>query len=74
MSTVPQNLKSNYEKVAYTKLHARPATNHMWDKLVVSWKRDFKNTRTISKITILGLLMHYTYSTVDMNTGISTIQ
>jgi hypothetical protein len=30
-----QNLKSDYEKVAHTKLHARPATNHMWDKLVV---------------------------------------
>ena len=32
--TTTQNLKSDYEKVAYTKLHARPTTNHTWDKPV----------------------------------------
>ena len=30
-----QNLKTDYEKVPYTKLHARPDTNRNWDKLVL---------------------------------------
>jgi hypothetical protein len=36
------------EKVAYKKLHARPATNHSWDKLVVP-ENEISGTYTLYK-------------------------
>jgi len=37
------------KKVAYTKLHARPATNRTWDKLVVIWKSRISETHALYK-------------------------